>query len=187
MRYRTEGFKGLRTAVTGSLGKAAAGAGSVGSIKTKRCPGLQAQKKSSQVQLQLKAGGFPNTSLTPIGPGRWKTLNTKNWVSMKWCSVQASLWASRKRAVLLTSLIQHLGSFSHSLRNDKDPVQVVSSQHLVSFNSSGSITGEKSAIDLFSKQSYTKIINPHTPLQQLGSWLLKEHFFLSLRYSSNHQ
>lgn len=73
MRYRTEWLKGLRTAVTGSLVKEAAGAGSVGSIETKRCPGLWAQKKSSRVQLQLKAGGFPNTSLTPIGPGRWKT------------------------------------------------------------------------------------------------------------------
>ena len=148
MRYRTEWLKGLRTEVTGNLRKKAVSAGSVASIKTKRCPGLWVQKKSSHARLQLKAGGFPSTGLTAIGPGRQKALNTKNRVSLKCHGVRASLQASRERAVLLTSLIRHLSSFSYSLRNDKDPVQVALSQHLVSFNSSGSIIGEKSAIDL---------------------------------------
>ena len=121
MRYRTEWLKGLRTEVTRSLGKAPASAGSVASIKTKRCPGLWAQKKSSRAWLQLKAGGFPSTRLTARGPGRQKTLNTKKWVSLKHHGVWASLWASRERAVVLTNLIQCLSSFSHSLRNDKDP------------------------------------------------------------------
>lgn len=87
----------------------------------------------------------------------------------------------------MTRLIQHLSSFSHLLRNDKDPVQVALSQHLVSFNSSGSIIGEKSVIDLFFEQNYTRIINSRTPLQQLGSGLLNEHFLLSLKYNLNHQ
>lgn len=76
MRYRTEWLKGLRTEVTGSLEKEAASAGAVASIKTKRCPGLWAQKESSRAWLQLKAGGFPSAGLTVIGPGRQKTLST---------------------------------------------------------------------------------------------------------------
>lgn len=60
------------------------------------------------------------------------------------------------------------------LRNGKDTAQVAAvSQHHVSFNSSGSITGEKSAIDLFFEQNYTGIMNPCT-LQELGRALLNE-------------
>jgi len=69
----------------------------------------------------------------------------------------------------------------------KIPVQVAPSQHPVSFNSSGPIIGKQSAIDLFFEQNYTRIINSCTPLQQLGSGLFNELFFLSLKYSLNHQ
>lgn len=188
MRYRTEWLKGLRTEVTGSLGKEAASASPVASIKRKRCPGLWAQKKSSCAWLQLKAGGFPSTVLTAIGLRRQKAPDTKNWVSFECRGVRASLRASRGRAVLSTSLIWRLSSFSHSLRNDKDPVWVAPSQHLVSFNSSRSIIGEKSAIDLgFFEQNYTRIINSRTPLQQLwkrsSQWMFLP--FLKIEFGSS--
>lgn len=70
------------------------------------------------------------------------------------------------------------------LRNGKDPAQAAAvNQHRASFNSSGSMPGGKSAIDLLFEQNCTGIMNPCT-LQELGRGLLNEP---TLRYSWNHQ
>lgn len=167
MRSRTEWLKGLGTEVTGSLGKEEARAGS----RQNTLLGCGHGGEAARDGCSLKQEVF-------LALGRHKTPQQPEQSEL---AVPVSLGAEGKSCSsdkADVTLIQSL------LRNDKDPAQAAAvSQHPASFRSSGSIPGEKSAIDLLLEQNYTGIMNPCT-LQELGGGLLNEP---TLRYIGNHQ